>query len=322
MSIDAQLAAYYRDLARQYAPLPLDADGPTRRARFADIARQYAVPRPAGVTVTEIDIALTGRTLRGRVYRPASARASDPLGENVPPLIVYFHGGGWVIGDPDTHDAIGAHLALDAQASVVSVDYRLAPEHPFPAACDDALDAVLWLAEQRARLGFSASKLAVGGDSAGAHLAAGAARFANARVPGLVKAQLLLYPAVMPQDDASAYGRHANEPGLSSDEMAWYWKTFLSGHSQAAHDVRASPMAVPPDTVPPPAIVVVAGYDLLYDEGVAYARFLEQHGARVELIDADDMTHGFARLQGASAGARAWAREAGEALGRLVRAPR
>jgi acetyl esterase len=322
MSIDAQLAAYYRHLAEQYTPLPPDADGPTRRGRFAETARQYAVPRPVGVDVGEIDIPLAGRTLKGRVYRPAGMRAVDPLGELAPPLVIYFRGGGWVIGDLDTHDVIGAHLALDAQVGVVSVDYRLAPEHPFPAACDDALDAVLWLAEQRTRLGFSASKLALGGDSAGAHLAASAAGFANARIPGLVKAQLLFYPAVTPQADASVYKRHADEPGLSSGEMTWYWGAFLADYAHTATDVRASLMAMPPDTVPPPAIVAVAGYDLLYDEGVAYARFLEQHGARVELIDADDMTHGFARLQGQSDAAREWARKAGEALGRLARAGR
>jgi acetyl esterase len=322
MSIDAQIAAYYRHLAEQYDPLPLDADGPTRRARFAEVARHHAVPRPAGVHVTDIDIPLAGRTLKARLYRPGDRRSTDPLGENAPPLIVYFHGGGWVIGDLDTHDMIGAYLALDAQVGVATVDYRLAPEHPFPAACDDALDALLWLAEHRTRLGFSATRLGVGGDSAGAHLAAGAAHFANRRVPGLVKAQLLFYPAVTPQRDASAYAHNADQPGLSSNEMTWFWDAFIAGYPDASTDVRASLMALAPDTVPPPAVIVVAGYDLLHDEGVAYARFLEQHGAHVELIDAPDMTHGFVRLLGHSDAARAWVRKANEALAKRARAAR
>ena len=322
MSIDADLLKYYADMAREFPAAPgggQSNDPPARRARFRTLAAWMSRPRPAGIEVNDVDVPLEGRTLRARIYRNAAAPRNSISGKRGAgePLIVYFHGGGWVVGDLDSHDAVAAHLALDSGCAVASIDYRLAPEHPFPAPCDDAFDALFWFAEHRARLGFATNTLAVAGDSAGAHLASGAAHTANVRVAALVKAQLLIYPVVSPDTRTSSYLRHTTGPGLTRDEMAWYWDQFHPD-AIASDDPRVVLTAEPPTRSPAPTIVVVAGSDPLYDEGVAYARFLERHGARVELLDAHDMTHGFARLQPISAAARDWQKQAGRKLGQLL----
>ena len=164
-------------------------------------------------------------------------------------------------------------------------------------------------------------RLAVGGDSAGAHLATVAARGANERVAGLVSAQLLLYPVMRRQFESASCIANANGPGLTNDEMKWYWKQFLSGAEPAADDVRAFPLAEPFERTPAPALIVAAAHDPLYDDAFELARFLESNGGRVELIDAHDMTHGFGRIQAHSPAAAAWMKRAGERIGRDAAPP-
>jgi acetyl esterase len=315
MTIDAALLRYYRAVDEAFPPLTPGADAQAVRDRFSNIAKAYARERDNDVTAEDIEIALEGRLLVARVYKPKAVRG--PL-----PLIVYFHGGGWVVGDLDTHDGLVARLALDSQCAVASVDYRLAPEHPFPAPCEDALDALIWLAEHRSRLGFATDRLAVGGDSAGAHLAVVAARGANERVAGLVGLQLLLYPVMRRQFESPSCIANANGPGLTNDEMKWYWTQFLSGEAPEEHDVRAFPLSEPFERTPAPALIVAAAYDPLYDDAFELKRFLEANGGRVEMIDARDMTHGFARMHAQSEAALGWLRKIGARTGELVRAER
>ncbi|RKP59336.1 alpha/beta hydrolase [Pararobbsia silviterrae] len=317
MNIDPQLNAYYSQVSAAFPPIA-DADALTRRTRNKQVAERFAPPAPRGVHIDAIDVPLEGRTLRARLYRPS--HLDDAL-----PLVVYYHGGGWVLGDLDTHEQVAVGLALDAGVAVASIDYRLAPEHPFPAANDDALDALFWFAEQRPRFGLSVRPIGVAGDSAGAFLATYAARQANEIVPGLVKAQLLLYPVVHPGIDTPSYERFTNGPGLTRGEMLWFWTTFLDAPVMAdgagerwMADPRVNLVASIPEHAPADAIVMVAGVDPLRDEGVDYARFLEQHGGDVELIEAKDMTHGFARLQHMSNAARDWMRQAGVALREML----
>lgn len=307
MTIDPDLLSYYQTLAHAF-PLPPAADGLARRRRFAEIAARFRAPRPEGLDVEDIAIPLAGRTLAARLYRPRAASGTRL------PLMVYFHGGGWVVGDIETHDGAVAQLALDTGAAICSVAYRLAPEHPYPVPAQDALDAIMWLAEHRVRLGFTPDTLAVGGDSAGAHLAAGAARVANTKVPGLVRAQCLIYPVVSPRMNTASYRDLVAEPGLTPADMAYYWGEFLAGKTIAADDTCVDLMATPPVRLPADAVVIVAGHDPLHDEGRDYARFLALHGASVELIEAHDMTHGFVRLQQQSPAARAWMVRAAQAL--------
>ena len=312
MTIDAALLRYYRGIAEAFPLLSPDADAKAVRGRFSEVAKAYAQPRGDAVAAEDIEIPLDGRTLAARLYKPKAARG--PL-----PLIVYFHGGGWVVGDLETHDGLVERLALDSQCAVASVDYRLAPEHPFPAPCEDALDALIWLAEHRSRLGFATDRLAVGGDSAGAHLALVAARGANERVAGLVGFQLLLYPAMRRQFESPSCIANATGPGLTNEEMKWYWAQFLSGATPRDHDVRAFPLSEPFERTPARALVVAAAYDPLYDDAHELKRFLEANGGRAEMIDAGDMTHGFARLHSQSEAALGWLRKIGERTGEIVR---
>jgi len=315
MAIDPQILAYYQQLAERYAGQPVPEDAPSRRARFAEIATTSRAPDPDALTVKEIEIPLPGRTLAARLFLPAGQARSR--------LIVYFHGGGWVVGSRDTHHTVAAYLAADTGGAVASVEYRMAPEFPFPAPCDDAIEALLWLAEQRVRLGFEPGFLAVAGDSAGAHLAAQAASQASARArPGLVDAQLLVYPAAVPAFSSESYRAFAAGPGLTRDEMAWYWSQFIGAESlsQGARleDTRIHLMGAAPVHMPPATVVVVAAHDVLRDDGLAYADYLVRYGAPVITIEAAGMTHGFARLQPDAPRAREWMRRAAQSFTSLL----
>ncbi len=310
--IDRALIDYYAAASRAFAPVPRTAGAAAVRARFERVAAAFSVPLSAGVRRERIRIPLERRTLSANLYRSAAGARNLPL-------LVYFHGGGWVVGDASTHEAIASNLALDARCGVASVEYRLAPEHPFPAPVDDAVDALGWLARHASRLGFAARRIGVGGDSAGAHLAMGAARMAAERDRLAVRAQLLLYPVARALAFGGSARMHAHSPGLSADEMRWYWAQFLSAHAPACDDVRAFPLARAPLHRPCRTIIVAARVDPLYDDAWAIARFIGNARGRVELIDAVDMTHGFARLQAHSKSAREWMRHAGRRLGEALR---
>lgn len=315
MAIDPQLLAYYRQLGERYAGLPVPVDAPGRRERFRDIAAASVVPDPDGIEVADMHIPLEGRTLAARLFRPAGVPA--------PRLLVYFHGGGWVVGSHDTHHTVASLLAADTGCAVASVDYRLAPEHPYPAPADDARDALLWLAEQRVRLGLDGAFLAVAGDSAGGHLAAQAAACVNEGVvPGLVKAQFLIYPVTAPVLSSESYRAFADGPGLTREEMAWYWAQFIGperlAQGAAIDDTRIHLMAAAPAHTPPATLVVVAANDVLRDDGLAYADHLVRHGAAVITIEASGMTHGFARLQPDAPRAREWMRRAAQSFRGLL----
>jgi acetyl esterase len=210
-------------------------------------------------------------------------------------------------------------LAADTGCAVASVDYRLAPEHAFPAPCDDALQAVRWFAGQRASLGFDTGFLAVAGDSAGGHLAALAAQQVNADAGHqVVTAQLLVYPVTAPVLSTESYRAFADGPGLTRDDMAWFWTQFIGPDGQALGaqhpDPRIHLMAQAPQVQPPATAIVVAANDVLRDDGLAYADFLVRHDATVVTLEASGMTHGFARLQAEAPRAREWMQRAAQAF--------
>lgn len=314
MAIDPQLLAYYSRLASRYGAEAVPADPVELRARFAEIAALSDMPDPEGITAEDLVIDLPGRALRSTLFRPAAVA--------LPRLIVYFHGGGWVIGSPRTHRTVAALLAADTGCAVVSVDYRLAPEHPFPAPCDDATGAVQWFAAARERLGLDPAFLAVAGDSAGGHLAAVSA---NQLGSGMVDAQLLIYPVTAPVLGTESYRAFADGPGLTRDEMAWFWTQFIGPDALALGaantDPRIALTSAQPGQLPiapPDSVVLVAAHDVLRDDGLAYADFLVHHGAAVVTIEASGMTHGFARLQRDAPRAREWMRRAAQAFVSLV----
>ena len=222
-----------------------------------------------------------------RVYRPAGVPASTPLA-----VLVFFHGGGWVIGDLETHDVLCRQLTAGSGVSVVSVDYRLAPEHKFPAAVDDAWAATRWVVAHAGELAVDASRLAVGGDSAGGNLAAVVALLARDKGAPAIAVQVLIYPVTDLVGKTRSYRDFAEGYLLTREAMRWFIAHYLTAEAEAA-DWRASPIRAQSLAGLPPALIVTAGFDPLRDEGEAYAERLRDAGVRVDSVCYGGMIHGF-----------------------------
>ncbi len=224
-----------------------------------------------------------------RLYRPAGA-SGDRL-----PGLVYYHGGGWLLGGLDSHDVICRRLANAARCVVVSVDYRMAPEHKFPAAVDDCAAATRWAIEHAAGLGIDPARVAVGGDSAGGNLAAVMALMARDRTLPPIAFQLLIYPATdMAMVTVSSQTITDGVP-LTSRTMKWFIDHYLRGAADLT-DWRASPGRAASLAGTAPALVITASHDPLRDEGVDYARRLEREGVRVAHLHFSDQMHGFVSM--------------------------
>ena len=222
-----------------------------------------------------------------RSYRPAGAVEAEPL-----PALVYYHGGGWVLGGLESHDVVCRRLANLAGCAVVSVDYRMAPEHKFPAAVDDSAAATRWVIENAGRLAIDPSRVAVGGDSAGGNLAAVVALMARDGDMPPVAFQLLVYPATdMMMVTVSSQTVREGVP-LTSSTMKWFIDHYLRDPADGL-DWRASPLRAASLAGTAPAFVLTASGDPLRDEGLAYAERLEREGVRVKLLHLSDQVHGF-----------------------------
>lgn len=234
------------------------------------------VPGPAG----EIPV---------RIYTPAGA---GPF-----PVVVYFHGGGWVIGSPNTVHATCALLARRAGAVVVSVDYRLAPEHKFPAAAEDCYAATVWVAENARAIGGDPRRIAVAGDSAGGNLAAVVSLMARDKGFPQLACQVLVYPVTDHNFETPSYQENGTDYFLTTEMMRWFWNHYLNSDADGK-DWRASPLQVADASNLPPAFVITAEYDPLRDEGEAYARKLAEAGNTVTLKRYLGQIHGFFTLLG------------------------
>jgi acetyl esterase len=222
-----------------------------------------------------------------RVYRPAGVPAATRL-----PVYVYFHGGGWVIGDLETHDVVCRQITAESGVCVISVDYRLAPEHRFPASVDDAWAATRWIVAHAADLGVDGAKVAVGGDSAGGNLAAVVALLARDGGSPPIALQVLIYPVTDLSAESQSYTDLADGYMLTRDSMRWFKAQYLTKEEDAA-DWRVSPLRAPSLAGVAPALVITAGYDPLRDEGEAYARRLREAGVGVDAVCFGGMIHGF-----------------------------
>jgi acetyl esterase len=225
-----------------------------------------------------------------RVYRPAGVSDSTRL-----PAYVYFHGGGWVIGDLETHDVLCRQLTGASGVSVISVDYRLAPEHKFPAAADDAWAATRWIVAHAAPLGVDGQRLAVGGDSAGGNLAAVVALMARDAGGPTIALQVLLYPVTDLGAESKSYADFAEGYMLTRESMRWFRAHYLASAGDAT-DWRVSPLRASSLAGLPPALVITAGFDPLRDEGDAYAARLRDAGVTVDSVCFGGMIHGFAGM--------------------------
>jgi acetyl esterase len=255
-------------------------------------ARAKAIPRPPDVEpvarVEDRSIPGPGGDLPVRIYHPTADGGSRPG-------VVYFHGGGWVICDLDSHDGGCRRLTNAVDAVVVSVDYRLAPEHRWPAAVDDAYAACRWVAEHAAELGIDPGRLAVAGDSAGGNVTAVVAQMARDRGGPDLAFQLLVYPVIDVSADRDGYpSKRENAVGyfLTSSQMEWYRDQYL-GDSADGDEPYVSPIRATSLAGLPPACVVTAEMDPLCDEGEAYAAALEAAGVPVTAYRAAGMFHGF-----------------------------
>jgi acetyl esterase len=222
-----------------------------------------------------------------RSYRPAGSSAAALL-----PVLVYFHGGGWVIGDLDTHDVLCRQLANLSGCAVVSVDYRMGPEHRFPAAVDDAIAATRWVRAQAQALKVDASRLAVGGDSAGGNLAAVVALGARDAGDLPIAFQLLIYPATDQRRGAPSHAANGQGYLLTKENMDYFHDHYIPD-ARDDLDWRASPLLHANHAKLPPAFVLTAGYDPLRDEGLQYAQKLSEAGNRAALVNFERQIHGF-----------------------------
>lgn len=248
-------------------------------------------PGPTLHTVEDVAVDLDDRSLRLRFYRPTPA----PL----LPLILFVHGGGWVWGNLDTHDAICRRLSLAAGAAVIAVDYRLSPETNRPGQIDDVFDALDWARNEADRLGVDGTRIALCGDSAGAALALAAALRAGDE--GLRLAHLaMIYPALDPACDSASQMQFAEGYMLTRDAMRWFWECHLGVKPQGQ---PVNPWSILRDSLRglPPVTVAVAEFDILRDEGEAFARLLSEAGATVNPRLYAGMIHGFLSVPGAAA---------------------
>lgn len=248
--------------------------------------RRVLAPEPMPIAeVRDMAIPVPAGPIPLRLYRPAA--------EGAFPVLVFFHGGGWVVGDIATHDTVCRHLANRVGCAVVSVDYRLAPEHKFPAAVEDAFAATAWVADNAAAFGVDAGRLAVGGDSAGGNLAAVVSLMARDRGGPRISYQLLIYPATDAAMRHDSVARFAEGYVLTRSTMRWFYEQYLPSPEDAA-DWRVSPLVATDLAELPPAYVLTAGYDPLCDEGDAYAERLAAAGVPVVHRRFAGQIHGFA----------------------------
>lgn len=289
MTLDPQVQAFLDQLAALEGPhmseLPLEDARALYRglAQMADIkdvaigkVENRTIPGPAG----EIPI---------RIYAPVAPARTLPG-------VIFFHGGGFVIGDLETHDALCRFITQQSGAKVVAVDYRLAPEHPYPAAVEDALAASRWIEKNAADLGIDPNRLATAGDSAGGNLATVVAQQGLKSGPKIAY-QLLMYPVVQMAEETASRAAFGEGYLLDAASLTWFERCYVPQGTDV-RDPRLSPLYAEDVSGLAPAYIITADYDVLRDEGRAYARKLEAAGVDVTYVNYDGMIHGFCHMAG------------------------
>jgi len=284
MPVDPQVQQILDESAGRPPPQTLTPD----EARIEMRGAVESIPRP-DVVASAVDREIPG------VAGDLPVRVYTPRGDGPFPVTAFFHGGGWVIGDLETHDNMCRLLCEATRSVIVSVHYRRAPEHKFPAAADDCFAATVWTAENAEELGGDPSKLIVGGDSAGGNLATVVALQAREKGHPHVAFQLLIYPVIDCDFNTPSYLENATGYGLTREAMQWFFRHYVANEAEATQPY-VSPLRASNLAGLPPAYVLTAEYDPLRDEGEAYARRLEEAGVPVTLERFPGMHHGFARM--------------------------
>ena len=286
--IHPAVESYVRSQRDQPNPHPATVSAAERRSTYRRNAQAMQGELTAVAESADVELELNDRVLGARLY--------TPVGDEGRALIIYFHGGSFVVGDLDTHDALCRRLSNDTRMRILAVSYRLAPEHPFPAGINDAVDALRLVAAQRTRFAHADVQIVVMGDSAGATMAAVAAALTRHENLG-VAAQVLIYPTLGPELLTNSAHEFATGFLLEVEHLRFDYEQYL-GEWRDHTDPRISPLFFDDLTESPEAIVLVAGCDPLRDEGVAYAGLLEHFDVPVEILEAVGMPHGFLRLGG------------------------
>jgi len=283
MPLDPQARALIDQIAALGLPTVQDQT-PAAAREGMQLRRAALGPGEPVERVEDRTIDGPGGSIPLRIYTPSR--------DGSLPVVVYFHGGGWVIGDIESHDRTCRALANRSGCVVVSVDYRLAPEHKFPAAAEDAYAATVWVAEHAGALDADGGRLAVAGDSAGGNLAAVVSLLARERGGPRIAFQLLIYPVTDFNLDTVSYLENGVGYSLTRDGMLWFWRHYLNDEAEGRH-YMASPLQAESLTGLPPAHVITAEFDPLRDEGEAYAGRLQAAGVPVVCSRYDGMIHGF-----------------------------
>lgn len=270
------------DLMIQKGVPPTHTLTPQQARNFYRDRRAFTQPDPPAMAEVR-DLSADGVPLR--LFRPHAA-------DSALPVLVYLHGGGWTIGDLDTHDVLCRQLARDAGCAVVSVDYRMGPEHRFPAAVDDCVAAFRWVRAHAAQLNLDPHRTAVGGDSAGGNLAATLCLVERDAGQAQPHFQLLIYPATDMRAVAPSHTTNGQGYMLTTDSIRWYRGNYIADSAQWA-DWRASPLLAPSHAGLPPALVLTAGFDPLRDEGLQYANALSAAGVPTQYVCFERQIHGF-----------------------------
>jgi acetyl esterase len=261
---------------------------PELRQQLRTVVTLMDAPAPRLPRVDDIRIPGPAGAIPARVYAPSAGGASLPA-------VVYFHGGGWVQGDLETHHGLCARLAKHAGALVVAIDYRLAPEHKFPAAVEDCLAAYRWLRTRGREVGADPARVAVAGDSAGGNLSAVVSQLAASGGTPVPTCQALIYPALDFSLDTDSHRELADGHVIPRDRILWYMEQYLRSEADKA-DQRASPLRAPSLAGQPPTLIVTAGFDPLRDEGRAYADRLREAGVDVVYREYTGQIHAFVSL--------------------------
>jgi acetyl esterase len=309
VNLDPQVADLIGTLDAGFPPVHTMTGAQARatiRSRFVAAAD----PEPVD-TVTDASIPGTGGDIPVRIYRPVDTASALPV-------VAYAHGGGFVFCDLDSHDGLCRNLANRIGAVVVSVDYRLAPESPWPAGAQDLYTAAEWVADNAGGLGVDPGRMVVGGDSAGGNLAAVTALMARDRGGPALAAQLLLYPVIAADFDTESYRLFGEGFYNPKPALQWYWDQYVPTAADRRHPY-ASPLAADLHGLPP-AVVAIAGHDPLRDEGVAYADALEAAGVPVTRLRYEGGVHGFITMPMLDLAQRARA-DVSDAVAQLVSTP-
>ncbi|MCC9600883.1 alpha/beta hydrolase [Stieleria sp. JC731] len=307
MTLHPQAKAYLENVAQQGRPGWHELTVAESRTIFQSLA-PLCGPRP---TLRRIENLQTDSGIKLRLYSDVPAEQST----DAPPVLMFFHGGGWVLGGLDTHDGLCRRLAKHSGCAVVAVDYGLSPENPFPGPVHDCFDATAWICEHQQKLAIDGSRLALVGDSAGGYLATTVAMMAQQQGSPAVDLQVLIYPVIEANFETASYQSFAEGYGLTRETMKWFWKHFLSGTDPA----EASLMDRNGLSDLPTAFVITAEYDVLRDEGIAFAKRLSDSNVEVDLWRIEGMLHGFVHFAGVFDPGIEVIRQLGEQVGRRLK---